>query len=240
MTQRLASDSIISKTTYGGGNKKTHITIHETGNTRAGANAEMHARLQAGGNSRQASWHYQVDDKEAIQSFLHDISCWHGGDGSKGLGNLDSIAIEICVNSDGDFKKAVENAAALTRHIMKQENIPIQNVVQHNLWSGKNCPTYLRDGSKGINWTQFLDTVKQPAETKTASVPKPKEEVKLFNTGSAALNKEFLEALKLAKNQGFFAKDTPYIAKMEAGTLTEPEAIALTMIVAKRAFLDKN
>src|SRR5690625_3874994 len=130
------------RNTYGRINKKRYITIHETANTRAGADAQAHANLQSRGFT--ASFHWQVDDKEAIQSYEHDVACWHAGDG-RGNGNLNSIAIEICVNSDGDFRKAVENAAKLTRKIMEEENIPIENVVQHNHWSGKNCPMIMLD-----------------------------------------------------------------------------------------------
>jgi N-acetylmuramoyl-L-alanine amidase CwlA len=82
------------------------------------------------------------------QSFDNSVQCWHSGDESKGTGNLQSIANEICVNSDGELKKAVENVAELTRHIMQAENIPIQNVVQHNKWSGKDCPHNSRNGEK--------------------------------------------------------------------------------------------
>src|SRR5690606_26845966 len=89
----------------------------------------------------------------------HSVMCHHAGDG-RGGGNTESIAIEICVNSDGDFRKAVENAAKLTRKIMKDEGISIMNVVQHNAWSGKDCPTFLRRGSKGILWSDFLAMVK--------------------------------------------------------------------------------
>ncbi|WP_181574718.1 hypothetical protein [Lysinibacillus capsici] len=42
------------------------ICIHETDNTNKGSEADNHARLQANGNSRQASWHWSVDDKEAV------------------------------------------------------------------------------------------------------------------------------------------------------------------------------
>lgn len=140
-----------------GTNGRKTITLHETANVSRGAGAQSHANLQSRGNSRQASWHWQVDDKEAIQSFPHIVRCWHAGAGE---GNNHSIAIEICVNSDGNFRKAVENAASLTRWIMQQENISINNVVQHNKWSGKNCPTNLRNGSKGINWNDFIGMVK--------------------------------------------------------------------------------
>lgn len=139
------------KSTYSGKNPCKYITIHETGNTSKGANAQAHANLQSNGWS--ASWHYTVDDKEIIQSFPDNVQCWHAGDG-KGKGNTESIGIEICVNSDGNFTKAVENAVALTKHLMNAHNISINNVVQHNHWSGKDCPKNLR-ASKGVLWNSF-------------------------------------------------------------------------------------
>lgn len=158
--------------TYSGTNGRKYITIHETDNTRSGANAQAHANLQSRGFS--ASWHWTVDDKEAIQSFPHTVRCWHAGDG-RGNGNMNSIGIEICVNSDGNFKKAVQNAAKLVKKIMKEENIPLSNVVQHNRWSGKNCPRNLRSGAKGVTWNEFIKMVKgEEVEVK----PKQKEEKK--------------------------------------------------------------
>src|SRR5699024_5694802 len=86
---------------------------------------------------------------------------------------LNSIGIEICVNSDSDFGKAVENAAELTRKIMAEENIPASNVVQHHNWSGKNCPTNLRNGSKGINWNDFKSMIKGDGKVSVGKSPKP-------------------------------------------------------------------
>lgn len=153
--------------TYGNGNAKKYITIHETANTNKGANAQVHANLQSNGYS--ASWHWSVDDKEAIQSFPHTVRCWHAGNTQ---GNNESIGIEICVNSDGNFKDAVKNAAALIKKIMKQEGIPLTNVVQHNHWSGKHCPTNLRNGSKGITWNQFKNMISGSGGTTTVKPPK--------------------------------------------------------------------
>lgn len=144
---------------YSGTNKRLYITIHETGNQNAGAGAQAHANLQSRGNpGRSASWHYQVDDKRSVQSYPHTAQCWHSGKG-RDNGNLNSIAIEICVNSDSDFSQAVANAAALTKKIMAEEGIPLANVVQHNNWSGKNCPQRLRSGSHGVTWNDFLNAV---------------------------------------------------------------------------------
>ena len=156
--------------TYGGTNGRRYITIHETANYARGAGAQTHANLQSNGFS--ASWHWQVDDTQAIQSFPHTAQCWHAGDG-RGNGNLNSIGIEICVNSDSNFGKAVENAAELTRKIMAEENIPASNVVQHHNWSGKNCPTNLRNGSKGINWNDFKSMIKGGGKVSVGKSPKP-------------------------------------------------------------------
>src|SRR5690625_1025757 len=150
--KHLVSPSIASRVTYGDKNPKRYIAIHETANTRKGANANAHARLQASGNSRQASWHYQVDDKEIIQSFDDNKQCWHAGNKYY---NQNSIGIEICVNSDGDFKKAVDNAVKLTKHLIDKYNIGVDNVIQHNKTSGKDCPRYLRAGNKGVTWHDF-------------------------------------------------------------------------------------
>ena len=172
--QLVASRTLTSS----GNNPCNYITIHETANTNKGANAQAHANLQSKGNSRTASWHYQVDDKEIIQSYPDNVRCWHAGDGN-GKGNSQSIGIEICVNEDGDFKKAVKNAVDLVKRLMKKHNIPVANVVQHNNWSGKNCPRYLRNGSKGIDWNEFIKLVKDEP-VKTVVVNKP-----IANTGAS-------------------------------------------------------
>ena len=154
--QQLVPD--VNKNTFTGENPGTHITVHMTGNKNAGADAQAHANLQSRGNpGRAASWHLTVDDIEAIQSYPLSKRCFHAGDG-RGLGNMSSIAIEICVNSDGDLMKAVQNAAQLTAQIMKQKNIPLSRVVQHYAWSKKNCPTQLRAGLP-VTWDQFLQMV---------------------------------------------------------------------------------
>lgn len=140
------------KAIFLGVNSRKDITIHETGNTKKGAGAAAHANLQTNGYS--ASWHWQVDDKMAIQSYPHTAQCWHAGDG-RGRGNLQSIAIEICVNEDGHYMEAINNAIFLTKKIMAEENISIEHVVMHHEWSQKNCPSILRSGSRGITWASF-------------------------------------------------------------------------------------
>jgi len=96
-----------------------------------------------------------VDDKEAVQSFEHDWRCWAAGSTT---GNNQGIQVEVCVNSDGNYQKAMQNATELVAKIMKDEGIPISNVVQHNHFSGKNCPRNMREGK--ISWSQFISMVK--------------------------------------------------------------------------------
>ncbi len=118
----------------------TFITIHETANTSLGANAEMHARYVKNPTTA-ASWHFTVDSGTTIYQHLPlNENGWHAGDGRNGTGNRQSIGIEICVNRDGDFEKAKQNAAILVRQLMDQFSISIENVVPHQRWSGKRCP----------------------------------------------------------------------------------------------------
>jgi len=44
----------------------------------------------------------------------------------------------------------MQNAAELVAKLMKDEGIPISNVVQHNYFSGKNCPRNMQESK--ISW----------------------------------------------------------------------------------------
>lgn len=139
-------------------NSMEFITIHNTGNTKIGADADNHIGYLKNLKEK-TSWHYTVDDKCICQHLPDNECAFHTGDGF-GLksGNRRSIGIEICMNPDGDLLKATENAVKLTRYLMKKYNIPITNVVQHNKWSGKNCPQMIRAG-KPYDWNTFINKV---------------------------------------------------------------------------------
>lgn len=148
-----------------------YLTIHNTGNTAKGANAASHATyLQNSGKNSSVSYHYVVDDKEIYQLLPDNEVAWHAGDGLYGTGNRQSLAIEICENSDGDLLKATNLAAELTAYLMKKHNIPIENVVQHNNWSGKNCPRQIRAGNP-YDWNTFLSKVKAIGSGATETEP---------------------------------------------------------------------
>ncbi|MEG0165943.1 N-acetylmuramoyl-L-alanine amidase [Anaerorhabdus sp.] len=137
-----------------------YITIHNTDNN-ASAQNEINY-MQRNGNS--TSFHIAVDDKVAIQGIPFDRNAWHAGDGANGPGNRNSIGIEICYSTDyasGRHEKAFYNAVEIVQQLMKQFNIPIENVVQHNHWSGKNCPSRIR---KEGTWEKFLSLCKEESE----------------------------------------------------------------------------
>lgn len=175
-----------------------YITVHNTANANKGANAEMHSRyLLNGAGGRTASWHFTVDDKEIYQHLPLNESGWHAGDGN-GAGNRQSIGIEICENSDGNFEQAVKNAQWLIKKLMRDYNIPKANVVPHMKWSGKNCPHKLLG-----RWDSFIGGIGN-----AESIPKPVANKPKANNSivdyliSIGVNASFANRAKLAAQHG--------------------------------------
>lgn len=126
------------------------ITIHETGNLNEGANAQAHSNYLKH-VSQYVGYHFVVDDKEIIQCIPLNEMTYHAGDGGKGRGNTTSIAIEICINNDGNFEKAKENCKKLVQMIMKKTGI--KEIYPHQHWSGKHCPNNILNNG----WDNFLN-----------------------------------------------------------------------------------
>lgn len=144
-----------------------YIVIHTTGNKNKGANAMAHFSYWNRGEVG-ASADFVVDDKEALQ--INDYNkyyTWHCGDGKGkyGITNKNSIGIEICVNSDGNFEKAIANTVALVRKLKKETGIT--KVVRHYDASRKNCPAELSKNN-WEGWEKFLAKVNEE-EVATAS-----------------------------------------------------------------------
>lgn len=136
-----------------------YLTIHQTGNVGPGANAAMHNKY-VHRNAPNPSWHFTVDDKVIYQHLPLTENGWHAGDGVNGPGNRKSIAIEICVNRDGNLAKAEAGgawlAAKLIREIPSLKPFPAC-MKQHYDWSKKNCPAQIRGRKDG--WKNFLAAV---------------------------------------------------------------------------------
>jgi N-acetylmuramoyl-L-alanine amidase len=147
------------------------ITIHETGNSNRGANARAHGNYLRSDTAANlpVSWHYTVDDTEIRQHLPENEDAFHAGDGA-GSGNRQSIGIEICVNSDGDFRRAIDRTVLLVADICQRRNIPIENIRQHFDWNRKNCPQNIRAG-RPITWSAFLDGVRTAMAAASLSEP---------------------------------------------------------------------
>ena len=143
----------------------THITIHNTDNTDAGADAAAHSGfvrntgyyVLKSGKKNWVSWHFTVDDKAAIRHLPSNELGYHAGPG-----NAVSVAIEICMNKGIDRAAADSRAALLTATLMGQLGIPASKVVPHKQWTGKICPSILLGGKPaGARWSAFIAEVRQ-------------------------------------------------------------------------------
>lgn len=139
-----------------------YIVIHTTGNPNKGADADAHFRYWNGSKVGQSA-DFVVDDSVALQ--INDYNkyyTWHCGDGKGkyGITNSNSIGIEICINSDGNYEKAVENTVKLTKQLMKKLNIPIDRVVRHYDASRKICPAQM-SANNWEGWKQFKNKLKE-------------------------------------------------------------------------------
>lgn len=130
-------------------NSCKYITVHDTANKSRGADAAAHAKYIKSVKDR-TSWHYTVDDSEIYQHIPDNEKSYHT---SSLNANESSIAIELCVNADGDFEKTKQNAAKLVNMLMEKYNIPKENIRAHRDWTEKDCPASLH----GDAWEDFVE-----------------------------------------------------------------------------------
>ncbi len=161
------------KYNYSSGNNVKYIVIHDTGNTDRGANANAHYNYFNGGD-RQSSAHYFVDGNNIIQIIEDWNKSWHCGDGGGmyGISNGNSIGIEICINSDGDYNKTISNTIDLVKYKMKQFGIPINKVVRHYDASRKKCPGSM-SSNNWAKWNWFKSQLGSSVSSPNPSPSKP-------------------------------------------------------------------
>ena len=201
----------------GGKYKKKYITIHSTSNEKSTAENER-AWLENKSNTRNASWHYAVDENYIIQALPDEEEAWHCGTEE---GNKHSISIEIC--ESGDRKAAVDNAVCLTAKKMREHSIPLENIKQHFQWNGKNCPRILRDEKyvkNGIDWQYFMEEVKKRLESDREMVYRSVEEIPEWAKAT----------VKKLTEKGYIAGD-------EKGNLNLSEMAVKVLVINDRAGL---
>lgn len=125
------------------------------------------------------SWHFQVDDKEIIQSLPMNRNSFSFGDGGKGEGNRNYISIEIMKDMPTDDKeaadKAQDNGALAAAIIYYNKGWDIKDLKKHQDFkmsdgSYKYCPHRILDNG----WDKFMEQV-QAHYDRIVEMEKPKE-----------------------------------------------------------------
>lgn len=137
-----------------------YIVVHDTGNTGKGANAESHYKYFNGGD-RGSSADVFVDDTQALQ--VNDWNkhyTWHCGDGhgAYGITNANSVGVEMCINSDGNYEKAFARTVEVVKYLMATLGIDAEHVVRHYDASRKNCPASM-SGNNRARWKEFKQRI---------------------------------------------------------------------------------
>lgn len=135
------------------------IVIHNTANNAPAINEVNYM----GTSDDWRSFHFAVDDKEAVQGLPLDANGWHAGDGEYGVGNRQGIGIEICYSLSDEyrdkFKKAQENAAELAAYLLNKFGwgMDESRITKHQDYDSKHCPHRTLDD---YGWDYFIELVK--------------------------------------------------------------------------------
>jgi N-acetylmuramoyl-L-alanine amidase CwlA len=162
-------DYVSEKNTYSRVNARKYIVIHETDNFKKGADGLAHAKAQSNGNLS-TSVHFYCGSDGIYQVAELDKSTWSIGRTYKedrpimDATNYNTINIEICVNEDGDYEVARQNAIDLVKYLMKELNLSADRVIRHYDAKGKYCPRKMMDNPK--LWTSFKEAIEGKTETK--------------------------------------------------------------------------
>ncbi len=138
----------------------SRIVVHNTAND-ASARNEIAYMIS---NNQEVSFHYAVDDKEAVQGIPENRNAWHCGDGANGKGNREGVAIEICYSKSGGnrFIQAEKNAVDLIVSILKKYNWGVDKVTKHQDYNGKYCPHRTLD----MGWDRFIKMIEAKMNNK--------------------------------------------------------------------------
>lgn len=138
-----------------------YITIHNTAEPFSAR--QERDRVNNRRDNKSVSFHFAVDENEAVQIMELTEHAWHAGDGSKGDGNLRSIGIEICRSQcygtqEPLYRASEENAVKLTAWLLKKFNLSVNDLRKHQDWTGKYCPHRILDEQ---SWENFKQRVQQ-------------------------------------------------------------------------------
>jgi len=137
--------------------KAEWITIHNVGNP--GTTAEQNSKF-VDNTDKYLSWHLTIGNNVIYQELPFIESSWNAGDGSNGVGNRKSIAIEIC-----DNQESIDTAIKFIPYLLKITGLTIDKIVPHKHWSGKECPWLILP-----MWDQFIKEIENGTKKDTSKL----------------------------------------------------------------------
>lgn len=200
------------------------IVVHNTANDAPAVNeiAYMINRPE------EVSFHFAVDDKEAVQGLPVERNAWASGDGL-GAGNMRGIHVEICCSKSGGerFQRAEENAAELTAGLLRERGWGLERVTKHQDYDGKYCPHRTLD----MGWERFLGMVKKYLEEDDMDYQRFKEFMERYNRelSGRAVSGWAGESWEWAKERGLLDGSAP-----KAPLTREQAAAVLGRVLAER------
>ena len=193
-----------------------YIVVHDTGNTGKGADAERHYQYFNGGD-RNSSADVFVDDRQAIKvNDWNKFYTWHCGDGhgKYGITNGNSIGVEMCINSDGDYNKAFDRTVAVVKELMQTLGIDANHVVRHYDASRKNCPMSMSGG----DWSRWKEFKRRITETEGLTVTQYEELTARINSLEDKVGKQ-------SEKYNYVDKNLPEWAKSDVQWMLDREII---------------
>ena len=200
------------------------IVVHNTANDAPAVNeiAYMINRPE------EVSFHFAVDDKEAVQGLPVERNAWASGDGL-GAGNMRGIHVEICCSKSGGerFQRAEENAAELIAGLLRERGWGLERVTKHQDYDGKYCPHRTLD----MGWERFLGMVKKYLEEDDMDYQRFKEFMERYNRelSGRAVSGWAGESWEWAKERGLLDGSAP-----KAPLTREKAAAVLGRVLAER------
>lgn len=220
---------LLSKSISHGGTRSTssikYIVLHYTGNTTDTAKANANYFSPNGGNTRKAGAHYFVDTDSVWQSIednkiAYAVGVNYGGKLFGTVTNANSISVEMCSQKGAIPQITVNNAAELTKKLMKKYNVDAAHVVTHYNVCAKQCPGWTGwCGNNTTKWQAFKklltsSTTTSDIQIKTttarlnvrAGAGTDKDAIGLFNKGAQ---------LKISKTELGWNRVTVWIPKKD-------------------------
>lgn len=187
------------------GRSITHIVLHYTGGVgSAKNNAKYYSDTPDVGASAHLFVGWASEGAQIYEGVPIEHRAWHA------IGwNEHSIGIEIACHNDTGNRDAdspdwyfddltIERVLQLVTCLMKDYNIPIENVVRHYDCTGKWCPSmWVTHPEQWENFKAMLSTYQFPGVSTLAPAPTPQAEPTYYRVQVGAFtNKDNATALK--------------------------------------------